>query len=114
MLLENLIEELVGKRPLSDTPQNIPGTADMLLAMMYYAKENDSPTMPHADAKPRRRSQLMADEDVEQGTWLDGIYICDTLRAIHAKKREYGEATAAVPCICSSGAVAALTETFFS
>ena len=52
------IEELIGKRLLSDTPENMPCTADVLIAMIYYAWRNGSLKVPQEDAKPRRKAQL--------------------------------------------------------
>ena len=36
------IDELVGKRLLSDTPEDMPCNADVLIAMVYYAWRNGS------------------------------------------------------------------------
>ena len=46
--LADEIDELIGKRLLSDTPKDLPCTADILIAMVYYAWRNGSLEMPQA------------------------------------------------------------------
>ncbi len=52
------IEELIGKQLLSDTPENMPCTADVLITMIYYARRNGSLRVLQEDAKPRKKVQL--------------------------------------------------------
>ena len=49
------IDELVGKRLLSDTPKDMPCTADILIAMVYYAWRNGSLEVPQEYVKPRKK-----------------------------------------------------------
>ena len=56
--LADEIDELIGKRLLSDTPKDMPCTADILIAMVYYAWRNGSLEMPQAYVKPRNKVQL--------------------------------------------------------
>ncbi len=52
------VEELIGKRLLSDTPEDMPCTADVLIAMIYYAWRSGSLEVPQGNVKPRKRVRL--------------------------------------------------------
>ena len=52
------VEELIGKRLLSDTPEDMPCTADVLIAMVYYAWRSGSLEVPQGNVKPRKKVRL--------------------------------------------------------
>ncbi len=52
------MEELIGKRLLSDTPEDMPGVADVLVAMVYYAWTSGSLEVPQGNVKPRSEAWL--------------------------------------------------------
>jgi len=80
------IEELVGKRLLSDTPKDMPCTADVLIAMVYYAWRNGSLELPQGDAKPRKKVQLTPNKWSRRALSLMAATVGDAWRAIHSEK----------------------------
>ena len=52
------MEELMGKKLLTDTPRDVPCTADVLIAMVYYAWRSGSLVMPHGYDKTKKKVQL--------------------------------------------------------
>ena len=80
------IEELIGKRLLSDTPGNMPCIADVLIAMTYYAWSNDSLGAQQEDAKPRKRVQLTPNKWSRRALGLITATVGDAWRAIYSER----------------------------
>ena len=80
------IDELIGKKLLSDTPSNMPCTADILIAMVYYAWRNDSLKMPQAYVKPRKKVQLTPNKWSRRALSLMSATVGDAWRSIYSER----------------------------
>jgi len=80
------IDELIGKRLLSDTPKDVPCTADILIAMVYYAWGNGSLKMPQAYVKPRKKVQLTPNKWSRRALSLMAATVGDAWRSIYSDR----------------------------
>ena len=79
------MEELIGKRLLSDTPDNMPCTADVLIAMVYYSWRNNSLVIPQEYTKPRKKANLHPNKWSRRALGLMAATTGDAWRAIHGE-----------------------------
>jgi len=108
------IKELVGKRLLSDTPEDIPCTADLLTAMAYYAWRNGSLELPQEDVKPRKRVQLAPNKWSRRALSLTAATVGDAWRTIYSKKGSMARQPPLSLEQVHRGQQQAITETFGS
>jgi hypothetical protein len=112
--LSDNIDELVGKRLLSDTPEDIPCTADVLIAMIYYAWRNDALTFPETQAKPRKRAHLVPNKWSKRALALMAATAGDALRAIYSERGNMARQPPLVLTYTNRWHQQSLTETFVS
>jgi hypothetical protein len=89
--LADQIDELVGKRLLSDTPSNMPCTADILIAMVYYAWRNDSLKLPQAQSADSgrgrgRKAQLTPNKWSRKALALMSATTGDAWRSLYSER----------------------------
>ena len=80
------IDELVGKRLLSDTPEDMPCNADALIAMVYYAWRNGSLKVPQEYVKPRKKVQLTPNKWSRRALGLMAATVGDAWRSIYSER----------------------------
>ena len=79
------MEELIGKRLLSDTPDSMPCTADVLIAMVYYSWRNNSLVIPQEYTKPKKKAHLYPNKWSRRALGLMAATTGDAWRAIHGE-----------------------------
>ena len=89
--LADQIDELVGKKLLSDTPSNMPCTADILIAMVYYAWRNDSLKLPQAQSADSgrgrgRKAQLTPNKWSRKALALMSATTGDAWRSLYSER----------------------------
>ena len=84
--LADEIEELVGKRLLSDSPSHMPCTADVLIAMIYYAWKCGSLVVQQQDTRPKKRVHLTPNKWSKRALCLMAATTGDAWRAIYSEK----------------------------
>jgi len=84
--LADKLGELAGKRLLSDTPKEMPCTADVLIATVYYAWMDGSLRVPQEYAKRSRRARLVPNKWSRRALGLMAAITGDSWRAIRSEK----------------------------
>jgi len=81
------IERLVGKRLLSDTPRDMPCTANVLIAMVYYAWRNGSIELPQENAKSGKKVRLTPNNWSRRAiSWMTAA-IGESWKAVHSGRQ---------------------------
>jgi hypothetical protein len=84
--LADEVGELAGKRLLSDTPDEMPCVADVLIAMVYYAWMEGSLEMQQGYAKPKKWARQSPNRWSKKALGLMAAATGDAWRAIYNLK----------------------------
>ena len=84
--LADEVGELAGKRLLSDTPDEMPCTADVLIAMVYYAWMEGAFKMQQGHVKPKKWARLVPNRWSKRALGLMAATTGDAWRAICSEK----------------------------
>jgi len=112
--LADEIGELAGKRLLSDAPEEMTCTAEVLVAMVYHAWMDGSLNVSQEYAGPRRRVQLAPNRWSKRALGLLAATTGDAWRAIHSEKGSMARQPPLSLTQTHRWQQQALTETFVS